>query len=227
MLCIICSLLVVGIVSCENEDENMADQSKVTTSLGEQAHITLEEVDKIERLSYDKRLISVEIVNPNSLIISPRMAGRTLIDVFDNKNKSKRIDVVTPSDVFVVERYILDVKLNDYPISESIKKEMNLRAFTSHSEFYFDRDSVFVLTILNDEVREEVFRGFYHFNDSIVEIENKQEKFIFKYDVNYNNIKKNVVFIEDLTDHFKSRYPNVEIESVFCIYKVTKQRLPG
>lgn len=227
ILCMICLAIMLCISSCDNDDEKNVDQVEYIISLGGSTNKVLAGIDRIDDYDYDNRHIMVSLENNNSLNISPKIAGRTQIEVYYNKDDIKRIDVVTPSDIFVIECFSLEIKVNDCNVSETIKEEIKMGAFTSYSEFLFDRDSIFTFAKVDEDVREETMRGIYHFDESKVEIDTPQKEYIYEYVVNYKNIQDNNVFIEDFTDYYKEKYPDIEIESVYCIYKVVKQILPG
>lgn len=219
-------LIILCMLSCEKEEGRIVDEVDDVISLGEIVNISFPELERINKYDFNKQQVMVKLADENSLNISPKIAGKTQIKIYHDKDQTKIINITTPSDVFVIEDFIMDIVVSDYDIYDSIKKDIKSNAFTRYSEFFFDIDSILIFTQVDEDIREET-SGKYYFDISKVEIIFPETVHRFKYEESFKNIQNNNVFIEDLTNYFKGKYPNVKIESVLCIYKVEKLILPG
>jgi hypothetical protein len=212
-------------VSCHDEDIKEINQYEYKISLGE---VTIVEIDnRIKYFNYDKNQISVNLLNSNSLRISPRIAGLSQIEILYDNNKYETVNIIVPSDIYLIELFQLDIKVNDYSISESIRKEITENIYPPRfSQFSFFEDSVFVITLFK-EVGEDKIWGRYHFDDSKIEIDTPEKKHSYEYILNYKGRQGYNVFKEDMTDFYKKKYPDIEIGVVCLIYKIVKRRLIG
>jgi hypothetical protein len=168
--------------SCHDEDIKEINQYEYKISLGEP---TIVEIDnRIKYFNYDKIQISANLLNSNSLRISPRIAGLSQIEILYDDNKYETVNVIVPSDIYLIELFQLDIKVNDYSISESIRKEITENIYPPRfSQFSFFEDSVFVITLFK-EVDEDEIWGRYHFDDFKIEIDTQDKKHSYEYILN-------------------------------------------
>ena len=219
-------MLMLCVSSCDkNEDQEVL--VKYTIPLGETFHLVLDGVNDIYKYNYDNRCIHVDIDNENNLNISSVISCSTRIEIFYNTNQIKIIEIVVPIGIFIIEEIDYAVNTKDHLVSNIIKKDIIANSYTNFSEFCFNTDSLFIIKYFDENSLEKNIHGFYSFCNSNITIDTPQKCHHYEYLMNYKNINYYDVFLENLTDYYKGKYPDTEIESVFRIYKVIKKVLPG
>lgn len=210
----------------EYERELKLDQDRISIWIGQQDSIKIFSGPTSLVVEADDRTIASAIIKGHTIIIKGTKPGKTILHLKDNSKCLKSINVFVSTfsgyweEVEVPQKYLFEaiVEANDKELAEELRQQLWKSAVLLIRTVYdFHSESDELEVKMRDGSR---VKGTYHFDNENLTMNFNNNIQLYK--VGYLGSTKIVELTQDLTEIYKTQYPEAGISKVLVRRYIAK-----